>query len=904
MAEPRPSTDEEHAPLLAGGDDDQQEQEQRKILGVYDPSRPLTRLEKVLGAVALLFLIISATFIGLFAGTEHTLKKERSKHGDPVTYTTTATATRTVPPGGEPTGKPSAPVCTSSDCVVVAASIVQSLNTSADPCDDFYEYAVGGWLDANTIPADRGIYGSFHAVADNNKKILTKILDSIDNNNSDKSADASNRRKLKTVYQNCLDIDTLNKAGLEPFSPLAKFVVDKFADFNINPLPKADSLVDAAWWRGAYDESYTIPERLVAAAERNARLRESQRRGELRGSSSAIPASSEAIDFKPEPVDKERRDKITAVLAFLDARSVDTLFNFEIDGDSAGNDSQIQALLFSQGFGGLPAKEYYDEAPVVDLYHSVITGVLKEIAKDQESATKRSLISDLAGDVTQDGWPWPWPGDDDKGGDDDEPDETFEERIDRLAGLVVDFETKLVKAGADPEYISNPHYANNPYKSKDLDSALPFIDLPGYLSTFAPRLYPETITVTYPPYLKSISKLVAKTPDHVLSAYFVTKIALTYASALGPDVALRGHVRRLTEALQGIKKGTEENRQDVCLGWVDALVGFIAGREYVNVAFSPEAKKDGEDIINSIVTAFHDKLPHIDWMDKESATAAQKKAKAIIPKVGYPLYPDTTKPESLAAWYSRLDVKKGNFFDTVVQSSLIDNSRAWLSLGRKRNRDSWLMNPQTVNAYYSPPDGEIVFPAGILQPPFYSIHWPEYLRYAAFGAVAAHELTHAFDNQGAQYDENGLLRDWWTNSTLKAFDERAQCIARQYSKYYMLDAEGNKVYVNGNLTNGEDIADSGLQQAHAAWKALKLNDVGLPGLDFTPDQLFFLGFARIWATLVRPATAIARIRTDPHSPGIWRATGTLRNLPAFHEAFGCKPGTKMNPRKEDQCRLW
>lgn len=110
----------------------------------------------------------------------------------------------------------------------------------------------------------------------------------------------------------------------------------------------------------------------------------------------------------------------------------------------------------------------------------------------------------------------------------------------------------------------------------------------------------------------------------------------------------------------------------------------------------------------------------------------------------------------------------------------------------------------------------------------------------------------------------------------------------------MLDAEGNKVYVNGNLTNGEDIADSGLQQAHAAWKALELNDVGLPGLEFTPDQLFFLGFARIWATLVRPATAIARIRTDPHSPGIWRATGTLRNLPAFHEAFGCKPGSRVS----------
>jgi endothelin-converting enzyme len=289
-------------------------------------------------------------------------------------------------------------------------------------------------------------------------------------------------------------------------------------------------------------------------------------------------------------------------------------------------------------------------------------------------------------------------------------------------------------------------------------------------------------------------------------------------------------------------------------------------------------------------------------MDKTSAKAAQKKAEALIPKVGYPLTPNTTDADSLARWYGRLDIKEKDFFGNILSSTLLEEQRTWAGLGRQRDRQTWEMYPQTVNAYYSPPDGEIVFPAGILQPPFYSHAWPAHLKYGAFGAVAAHELTHAFDNSGSQYDENGRLRDWWTNSTVKAFEERAACIARQYSKYYVYDAEGKKVYVNGNLTNGEDIGDSGLAQAHLAWKSLSSSsatasapqDIKLPGLDFTPDQLFFLAYARVWAQLTRPATAVSRVRTDPHSPPYWRATGTLRNLKAFHEAFGCKAGSGVS----------
>lgn len=593
-------------------------------------------------------------------------------------------------------------MCTSTDCVVAAAAIVKSMNSTADPCDDFYQFAVGGWLDNAVIPADRGLIGSFNEVSDNNKRILIKVIEGIPQEEPlAADPEKENLRKLRNVYDSCMDIDELNKVGNKPIVPLVKHVVDTFGKFDVNLLPY--SVADeAAEWRGAYNEDYTVSEELLAAAENFELLRQSK--GRQYGALPPTPAASQSLDFAPNNTTKERRDRITKTLAWLHARGIDTLFNFVIEGDAGGEDSQIQSLWLYQSFGGLPSKEYYEEAPIVDLYHSIISGILTDLAKATGSKSKRGLPEELisladsmlTGETEEaeesDGWPWPWPGEDDK--EPKKPSEPLDKRMDKLAGQVVELERKIVRAGADPEYLFNPHFAYNPYSAKEVDAALPFLDLNAYLSAFAPRLFPENITVTHPPYLKSVSKIVADTPDHVLSAYFITKLALTYSPALGPDVDVRKEKRRLEEVLQGIKKGTEENRQDVCLRWVDNLVGFIAGREFVREAFSPEAKADGEGIINSVVSAFHKKLPHIKWMDAKSAAAAQKKAEAIIPKVGYPLYPDTMVPESINAWYARLKIQKDDFFGNVLRSELLEGARSWGTLGRKRNRNSWEMYPQ------------------------------------------------------------------------------------------------------------------------------------------------------------------------------------------------------------------
>jgi len=212
-----------------------------------------------------------------------------------------------------------------------------------------------------------------------------------------------------------------------------------------------------------------------------------------------------------------------------------------------------------------------------------------------------------------------------------------------------------------------------------------------------------------------------------------------------------------------------------------------------------------------------------------------------------------------------------------------------------------------VNAYFNPPANEIVFPAGIMRPPFFNKAWPAYMNYGAFGMVAAHELTHAFDSSGRLYNENGKLEEWWTDETSEGFNKRQKCISKQYSKYTIDDGKGGKAHVDGELTSTENIGDSGLIQAFRAWKAQfdgDKNDYLLPGLDYTREQLFFIAFGRVWATNMRAEAAIARLRSDPHSPARWRVDGTLRNVPEFAKVFKCPSGSPMNPRREDRCLLW
>ena len=230
------------------------------------------------------------------------------------------------------------------------------------------------------------------------------------------------------------------------------------------------------------------------------------------------------------------------------------------------------------------------------------------------------------------------------------------------------------------------------------------------------------------------------------------------------------------------------------------------------------------------------------------------------------------------------------------------NRKAWEQLSEPTDRAEWDMTPSTVNAYYNPPGNEIVFPAGIMQFPIFSLDVPEYISYGAFAAVAGHELSHAFDSTGRHYDINGNLTDWWPQATVDEFEKRAQCFVEQYSEFAIEAPSGEKIHVNGKLTLGENIADAGgLNAAFSAWKKRDAQNpnLELPGLKgrLTKEQLFFVSYGRTWCSKIRKEAAVDRVRTDPHSPAWVRVLGTTANAPAFLEAFNC-------PVKKPRCELW
>ncbi|KAG8821863.1 hypothetical protein FRC17_009710, partial [Serendipita sp. 399] len=485
----------------------------------------------------------------------------------------------------------------------------------------------------------------------------------------------------------------------------------------------------------------------------------------------------------------------------------------------------------------------------------------------------------------------------------------------------------LARAGQDLDALYDPIGSYNPKPFSQLVANLTQINFPNYLAAFSPRSFPSRLIVTYPPYVSSLSTILEEASSETVDAYLTLRTSLDLAPLLGQDTPAWMIVRELREALGGIKKGAVPERSEYCARQVSDVMGYATGRFFVHEAFGGNSKAKSGALIKSVIDAFKDSLPQLSWMDSNSSKAAAEKASAIEVKVGYPLYPNTENAFQIWSFYSKLDPSRDGYFTTVLTQSLIDQIRKWEKLGRSRNHLEWEMYASTVNAYFNPPAQEIVFPAGIMRPPWFNVKWPAYLNYGGMGAIAAHELCvsvpsvtpgngnrpsiqHAFDSAGRMYNQHGKLEEWWTNSTSEHFNVIQKCISKQYSSYTIDDGKGNKLPVNGELTSGENIADQGVINAYRAWhnQYNESYDAGseylLPGLNYTREQLFFISFGRTWARKMRPATAVARIRTDPHAPTQYRVEGTLANVPEFAKAFNCSVGSKLNPPSEKQCRLW
>ncbi|EGN96086.1 hypothetical protein SERLA73DRAFT_112168 [Serpula lacrymans var. lacrymans S7.3] len=626
---------------------------------------------------------------------------------------------------------------------------------------------------------------------------------------------------------------------------------------------------------------------------------------------------------------------LTNSLAFLHSRGVNALFEFYIDGD-IGVDPNYMTLWFNQPSLGLPAKEYYKDRSVIEVYQDVVerllislngegdaTEILYPVHEDGIVTSSSQAVMQVEKledtDHVWPPWPWPpWEGDDD--GDDGDHDRPLPEdplhRAHELAKKVVEFEAEIAAASLDLDLLQqDPFGTYNPVNINHLKSALPQIYFPDYFATFTPRAFPERVIITYLPYPASLSRILSKTSSEVVEAYLIVRAALEYGPHLGMSTEVWQATRTLQETLGGIKKGAVGERSEFCTQKVESALGFASGRYFVNETFGGDSKKKASDVITNIIETFESSLKHLQWMDKQSARAAAEKAEALRVKVGYPLSPNTLDAKAIVAYYSLVKVHVDTFFDNMMSAASSDGYKMWQKLGKRRNLDEWEMFASTVNAYYNPPGNEIVFPAGILRPPYFSQEWPGYLSYGSFGMVAAHELTHAFDSSGRLYNQHGKLEEWWTPATSEEFQSRQDCIIKQYScksssSYAIYDGKGGLVHVNGNLTSGENIGDTGLIQAYRAWKAQYQDsyDAGkeylLPGMDYTREQLFFISFARTWAQNIREAAAVQRVLTDPHSPNRYRVDGTLFNIPEFAEAFKCPKGAKLNPPPEKQCIFW
>jgi len=459
----------------------------------------------------------------------------------------------------------------------------------------------------------------------------------------------------------------------------------------------------------------------------------------------------------------------------------------------------------------------------------------------------------------------------------------------------------LAAASPDAEDRDDVTKYYNPMSLKDADLLTPQISLSIIINNLAPSdVKTNRLIILSPEYMKTLSSVLEETSREILQAYFVWKVIQAFSSVLEAD-EIKPYKRFINE-LQGKDPESSSERWRICVNHVDGGLGWILSRFFVEKAFSAKAKEFGDQIVSDIKETFIEKLKVTSWMDKDVIKLAIEKVHKIVQKIGYPTKsPNIMDPPSLLDYYRSVEVSPSTFFKNYLSIIRFDVAREWSSLGKPVDRDEWGMSVPTVNAYYNPPGNEIVFPAGIMQFPVFDVEVPQYLSYGAFGSVSGHELSHAFDSTGRHYDQNGNYTDWWTNSTVAGFKDRANCFVDQYHNYTIPGPDGSPLHVNGKLTLGENIADAGgVAAAFTAWKKRQAEtpNQDLPGLEFfTQEQLFFVSYANWWCGKSRKETAISRIYTDPHAPKWARILGTMANSKDFKESFKC-------PSKEPVCELW
>lgn len=540
----------------------------------------------------------------------------------------------------------------------------------------------------------------------------------------------------------------------------------------------------------------------------------------------------------------EGAEALGAALAELHARGVGAFFVFRSVPDY--KDAQEVIGLADQGGLGLPDRDYYlrdDEKS-------------QELLRAYRAHVQR--IFELAGEE--------------------------EASASTKADAVLSLEAELAQASMPRVERRDPYKVYHRIDRAGLVERAPSFSWDAYFeASGTPEV--QAINVAVPDFFSRFDELLASRAPEEVRAYLAWHLLRAAAPALSEAFI------REDFAFQKILTGQEEiaPRWRRCIEATDGAVGFALARAFVEERFGEEGKAIAKRLIHGIEAAFAENLRGLEWMDEETRARAFEKLGTLKNHIGYP---ETWRS------YEALALEEDDYLANRLASAAFERRRDLGKIGKPVDPDDWFMTPHTVNAYYYSLRNEMVFPAGILQPPFFAAAAPEAANAGAIGMVMGHELTHGFDDKGRLFDAQGNLKSWWTEASGAAFQEKAECVVEQYEQYTVDD-----LHVNGRLTLGENIADiGGLKLAWAAFDASRADREDRPVAGFSEAQQFFLSYAQSWCANVRDELARMRVLTDPHSPPRYRVNGVVSSLPAFQEAFGCETGQAMAPA--DRCEVW
>ena len=649
-------------------------------------------------------------------------------------------------------------------------------------------------------------------------------------------------------YSPSLDVNSLDRS-VDPCLDFYKFSCGGWQTHN--PIP-ADQASWSVYAKLANDNQQFLWGILVDDAKAQNRTAVQQKVGDY----FQACMNTDAVDAKGDtPIAPELRNldvlktraEIIAALPRLHHEYAGSFFFASSTGQDA-MDSSLMIVELGAGGLGLPDRDYYtktDEKSVKirDQYAAYIQHLLTLSGESQEQA-----------------------------------------KADSDATLKI--ETALAKASLTRVERRDPHNTYHMETVAELAKLAPSIDWPMYFKVQgAPGV--EKLNVSQPAFIKAVETELNTEDVGALRGYLRFHLLTAAAASLAQPFE-QANFDFFSKTLRGIP--TMPPRWKTCTRAVDRSLGEALGQEFVRRTFSADTKAKTQLLTQQIETSMQHEIENLDWMSPATKAEALRKLHAIRNKIGYP-----------EKWrdYSALEVKRDDYFGNVQRAYRFEDARRWHKLGKAVDRDEWGMTPPTVNAYFSPQMNDINFPAGVLQPPLYDPKEDDAPNYGNTGATIGHELTHAFDDEGRQFDAQGNLRDWWTSEDAKGFEERINCVRDQYAGYVIVD----DIHINSKLTSGEDVADiGGTLLAYIAWKKQTEGQSLSPADGFTPDQRFFVGMAQWACENDRAENLRVSAITNPHSPGFARINGVVSNMPEFQKAFSCKAGQPMV--HTPTCRVW